>query len=478
MSAVETKHKAFTAFYSKYKKMRDVFLGDETLKANAKLYITPLEGQTPEQYKAVIERESFENYVSATAKGISGLIFAKAPQIELPPKLKLLEDNIDLASGSIIDLAQTTVNEILEVGRAGLLVDMMQYNTMGMTVAEVQQLNIRPYIKLYTTENIINWDYDLINNHNELSLLVLSEVYNININMFEREEKIRYRVYSIEEGVCVVRIYQSNDKKAFDVVSESIPMMNGKALTFIPFVPISSEDLTIEPSNPPLLDIANINLSHWYLSVERRNALHYVGFPSIYASGVSKRQNESIQLGAGTINVFDNDKASLNYLQLSADGLGSVEKALEEKKAAMLALGARLLAPESSSQISENTMQMKTAGQRATIIQIADTVSRGITKALQYMAMWLNDSDNIIFKLNTDYNLSEMSPQMMTALFTGQQLGQLRKEDVFNALKKGEIIEESLTFEQWSGDLETQSPLDSVSIPTRTANARTNTTTN
>lgn len=40
--------------------------------------------------------------------------------------------------------------------------------------------------------------------------------------MFEREEKIRYRVYSIEEGVCVVRIYQANDKKAFDVVSESI----------------------------------------------------------------------------------------------------------------------------------------------------------------------------------------------------------------------------------------------------------------
>ena len=168
----------------------------------------------------------------------------------------------------------------------------------------------------------------------------------------------------------------------------------------------------------------------------------------------------------------------MNYLQLSADGLVSVEKALEEKKAAMLALGARLLAPESSSQISENTMQMKTAGQRATIIQIADTVSRGITKALQYMAMWLNDSDNILFKLNTDYNLSEMSPQMMTALFTGQQLGQIRKEDVFNALKKGEIIEESLTFEQWSGDLETKSPLDSVSIPTRTANARTNTTTN
>lgn len=478
MSAVETKHKAFTAFYSKWYQMRNVFDGTHSMKKNAKLYIQKLKGAEEEDYQNFIGREVFENYTKATAKGMSGLIFAKAPQIELPPKLKLLEDNIDLASSSIVDLAQTTVNEILEVGRAGLLVDMMQYNTMGMTVAEVQQLNIRPYIKLYTTENIINWDYDLINNQNELSLLVLSEIYNININMFEREEKIRYRVYSIEEGVCVLRIYQANEKKAFDVVSESIPMMNGKALTFIPFISIASEDLTIDPTNPPLLDISDINISYWWLSIEHRNGLHWIGVPKPYGKGIDMKRGESVTFGASSIDIFPRGDAEIKFAEFTGKGLSEMKEEKLEKKNAMLALGARLLAPESSSQISENTMQMKTAGQRATIIQIADTVSRGITKALQYMAMWLNDSDNIIFKLNTDYNLSEMSPQMMTALFTGQQLGQIRKEDVFNALKKGEIIEESLTFEEWSGDLETQSPLDSVSIPTRTANARTNTTIN
>ena len=138
--------------------------------------------------------------------------------------------------------------------------------------------------------------------------------------------------------------------------------------------------------------------------------------------------------------------------------MGSVEKALEEKKQAMLALGARLLAPESASQISENTMQMKTAGSRAVIIQLADTISRGIEKALTIMAMWLNDSGNIVFKLNTDYNLSEMSPQLITACIQANQVGLMPKKDVYDNLKKGEMTSYE-TFEEWSNDLETQSPL-------------------
>lgn len=462
--SVELKHKNFLAYYSKWTKCRDVFNGDEAMKKNSARYIPPLNGEasTDKTYTDVINRETFENYTKATAKGMAGLIFAKAPQIELTPKLKNIETNIDLAGNNIVDLAQTAINEILEVGRCGLLVDMLSYDTTGMSLSDVEKLNIRPYIKLYTTENIINWDTELINNQSETSLLVLQEGYTIKVSMFERKDMIRYRVYSIEEGICVCRVFENlkqGKTSTYQPVSETIPRMNGKALSFIPFISLTSEDLKIEPSNPPLLDIANINISHWYLSVERRNALHFVGFPSIYGVGLNIQKGANVNLGAGTINTFDSPNAKLEYLQLSADGLGSVEKAIEEKKQAMLALGARLLAPESSSQISENTMQMKTAGQRATIIQIADTVSRGITKALNYVSQWLGDSGENIFKLNTDYNLAEMSPQLMTALFTGQQLGQIRQEDVFNALKKGEIIDESVTFEEFQSGLQVQTPI-------------------
>ena len=117
---VNYKHQSYLNYYDKWVKCRDVFAGDEQLKKNSKRYIPKLDGQTDEQYKEVINRESFENYTGKTADGITGLIFAKNPQIEYGSKIKLIQDNIDLAGASIIDLAQTTVNEVIEVGRAGL----------------------------------------------------------------------------------------------------------------------------------------------------------------------------------------------------------------------------------------------------------------------------------------------------------------------------------------------------------------------
>lgn len=58
---------------------------------NAKLYIQKLKGAEEEDYQNFIGREVFENYTKATAKGMSGLIFAKAPQIELPLNLNYLK---------------------------------------------------------------------------------------------------------------------------------------------------------------------------------------------------------------------------------------------------------------------------------------------------------------------------------------------------------------------------------------------------
>lgn len=461
---VQNTHQNFNIFYTKWQKMRDVFSGDHQMKQNAKRYIAPLKGQEDEPYYEVINRETFENYTLATAKGITGLIFAKAPQIELQSKVNELSENIDLAGNNIVDLSQTVVNEIECVGRCGLLVDMITPQIEITSRLQEDLMNLRPYIKLYTTENIINWDTQLIDNRAELSFLVLCEPYTVR-NGFVHLAKVRYRVYEIEDGICIARIFENmatdNQKDNFQQVGIDItPKMNGKTINYIPFVSITSDKLSIEPHNPPLLDLADINISHWYLNVERRNALHWIGFPSVYGSGIAEhRKGETIELGAGTINIFREANAKLNFLELSGTGLMNVEKALEEKKNAMLALGARLLAPESSSQISENTMQMKTAGNRATIILIADTVSRGIEKALSFMSAWLNEPTDNIFRLNTDYNLSEMNPQILAQIYAGKQMGILRDEDVFFNLKKGEIIDEDVTEEEYLAGKEAQSPL-------------------
>ncbi len=144
----------------------------------------------------------------------------------------------------------------------------------------------------------------------------------------------------------------------------------------------------------------------------------------------------------------------MEFLEFKGDGLQTLERKMASSKQSMAVLGARILSTDSNAQIAENTLAMKTAGERAIIISIAKTCSRGIKKALEIMAEWSGDNGTVEFKLNTDYNLSTMDAQTMNAiaLFFDRKL--LSEREIFELNKKGELIGESVIFEDHQGEIE------------------------
>lgn len=460
---VSNQHLLFKAHLEDCIKIRMVFEGDKAVKANAKTHFPPNEGVSNKTYNAIIQRSVFENFTEATAKGISGLIFAKEPTISLPTSLELLKDNIDMDDNTIVDLSQNIVNELMEVGRCGLLIDVPNIDTKGMSKPQTDALNIRAFTKLYKSETIINWKYEAINSVNKLTLLVLHEVYEDWTDDFAAEYKNRYRVYRLINNVCNVAVYEEKDKTFIATMEFKPVMANRKTINYIPFIPLTYKDISIIPVKPPLMDIANINLNYYGVAVERRNVIHFVGNPFFMGKGIQTKDDKGndkvITLGSSVAQIFWEKEADMKIVETQGTGLAFNESYLNDCKSTMAALGARLLVPEANAQISENTMQMKTAGYRATIMQIANTASRAITQALKIIAEWEGQNpDEVKLELNTDYNLSEMDAQTITALVQAWQTGAIRQEDMFKKLQKGEIIESEISFEDYKSNLEVTSP--------------------
>lgn len=463
MSVNATKS-TYDNYINDWLRVRHVFNGNKAIIQNAKNYIDPLVEQSDPDYWKMIKRGVFENFTEATAKGISGLIFAKDPQIELTPNLETLRENIDMDDNSIIDLSQNLVNELMEVGRCGLLVDTPNINTEGMTKTQTDALNIRAFAKLYKTENIINWRYETINSVNKLSLLVLAETYEDYINEFEAVTKDQYRVYSLIDNVCYVRVFRMEDKQVVLSLDAKPIKVNGSTIDYIPFIPLTYKDISIEPVKPPLMDIADVNLAYYRLSVDRNEALHYV-IPVRYGRGIQLQKDEKVKFGYSDTPIFSNPQAEIMISEYQGQGLAPLENQLNDYKTTMAAMGARLLVADSNAQVSENTMQMKTAGYRATIMQIANTASRGLTQALKIIAEWEKENpDKIKIELNTDYNLSEMDAPTITALVTSWQTGAIRQEDMFKKLQKGEVIDSEVTFEDYQATIENNLTLDTAII--------------
>ena len=464
VNKVSNQHLLFQSHLEDCIKMRTVFEGDKAIKKNAEIYVPKNKGVDKADYNAIIQRSVFENFTEATAKGISGLIFAKEPTISLPTSLELLKDNIDMDDNTIVDLSQNIVNELMEVGRCGLLIDVPNINTKGMTKPQTDALNIRAFTKLYKSETIINWRYESINSVNKLTLLVLHEVYEDWTDRFTSTLKNRYRVYSLIDNVCYVEVYEQNDKVFENTMEMKLVIVKGSTINYIPFIPLTYKDISIIPIKPPLMDIANINLNYYGVAVERRNVIHFVGNPFFMGKGINTRDDKgnalTITLGSSIAQIFQEPNADMKIVETQGTGLAFNESYLNDCKSTMAALGARLLVPEANAQISENTMQMKTAGYRATIMQIANTASRGITQALKIIAEWEGQNpDEVKLELNTDYNLSEMDAQTITALVTAWQTGAIRQEDMFKKLQKGEVIEGGVSFDDFKSNLEVASPI-------------------
>ncbi len=475
--AVDTQHEDYTNSVATWQFCRDMIAGDDAVKAKKETYVPRLSEQDDTQYLAMLNRPVYEGYTSRTLDGMTGLIFSKAPAVEAPESLKLSFDNIDLAGKTLTDLAQDTVEDVFATDRVGLLVDRASVDTKGMTNGEVEALKLRPFIKAYPTESIINWKYDSINNQQVLSLVVLKESKEKWSDEFTSEKETIYRVLSLEKGIYRVRIFENQTKgegknavTQWIATSDIYPKMNNAPMTEIPFIGITSTSLGLDVKKPPLYDMAKVNLTHFKTNVEYYHGMHFTALPTPYMTGYQSDDDEEIKIGSTSILTLSDPSATLGYLEFSGDGLGTLEREKTNQKETMVVLGSNMLQSDKKTAEAENTVAMRNAGQNASIVSVADTVSRGIELALNIANKWNSSLEKVTYKLNTDYNLIKLDAQSLTAYVQAWLSGAMSHEELFLNLQKGELIKESKTFEEHQTQIEEETPNLSEPPATTTPN--------
>ncbi|MEO1059437.1 MAG: hypothetical protein AAFY28_21225, partial [Actinomycetota bacterium] len=137
-------------------KCRDVALGEEAVQAAGERYLPRLGGQDLADYDAYRRRAGFYNATRRTIDGLAGLIFRKSPVVSAPTAAEAWLADIDLAGTPFARLAETVVEEVLTVTRAGLLVDMPRATDEIVTRADAAQSNMRPFARAYRAEDILD----------------------------------------------------------------------------------------------------------------------------------------------------------------------------------------------------------------------------------------------------------------------------------------------------------------------------------
>lgn len=471
MPGVETKHKTYEVLTPKWERCRDTSLGTDEVKARGTRYLPALDShqRKPEKYSEYILRALYYNAVGRTIDGLAGAIFQKAPSITVPDVATVEEDIKDITlNGQPLEMfALGATREYLTTGRYGILVDM----------ASEEAVTQRPYWVGYRAEDIVNWRFEKMGGDQELSLVVLREFVDEPDpnDQFVVKPQIQYRVLRLStEGIYTQQVYKEKlgsdgePRLQKEYVGGEVltPVRRGEPLNFIPF------SLPWIVPNPPLLDLVDINLSHYRGSADLKHGLHYTALPTPWVAGHNDT-SKPLAIGSGTAWSLEKD-GKAGMLEFTGQGLGAIREDLQEMQRQMATLGARLL--EEAPRYAETALSvsMRHASDYATLRTIAQVVEQQLTFSLQIHCWWVG-TESLVADVEADIELNKVfydqsvSADELRALLLALQANTISFKTFYARLKNTGWTREGVTHEEELEEIEKQPPIIGVTAEQRAA---------
>ena len=474
---VNSTHPDYDATAAAWLQARDVFAGEEAVKAAGIRFLPRLDSQSDPEYAAYKARASFFNATARTAEGFLGLIFRREPSVKLTGAgskeqgagktglalaLAAFAEDVDLMGTSLYGYSKNVVSEVITVGRAGTLID---WEHEGLS---------RAYVVHYKAEDILNWRMGLINGRNVVTLLVLKEVVPTAMGEGEGEDEFEFelveqiRVLKLAESQgqsaereYVVEVWQEEredkgrrGKKKWVLVESRIPLRLGKPLPLIPFVFHGPRHSLPHIEKLPLADIIAVNLDHYRLNADYKHGLHFTALPTAWVSGFDK--GAELRIGSSTAWQTETVGATAGFLEFKGSGLETFERAMDRDERLMAILGSRMLeAPKRVGETAE-AIELRQSGENSVLMTLALSVSDSVSQVLRWVYWWNSTEalpedvgeDVVLLQLNTDFTARGLSSEEITSIVSAWQAGAISQATMFDLFRRGEVLPVGRTDEE------------------------------
>lgn len=413
---VDSVHPMYAARSAQWKKCRDVFEGEDAIKHAGTRYLPKLKGQSAQDYRTYKDRALFYSILSKTVSSLTGLAATKAPEYDVPDSLK---KQFDGSSQTAFDeLYVLGLSELLLQSRVGIFIDFPAGGG-------------EPYPSIYAAEDILNWRVD---EDGKPTLVVLREMAE-NVSSsdeFETDLACVYRVLRLDSGKYIQEVYDEDL-----TLVDSIPY---RAFDEIPFIAVHPFGIGFRDYKPQMLDIANINISHYRTSADLEHGRHFTGLPTPVIIGAST--DVPMFIGSTKFLVIPNHQAKAQYLEFTGQGLQSLEKAMSEKMTLLASLSARLLDNSARGSEAAEAVKLRYSSESSSLATNVKAMEVAIRTAYRFLAQAnREDPDSVKLTLSTQFMDSPMTAAELTALFNGLLGGAISVETLVYNLKRGQRMD-------------------------------------
>lgn len=393
----------------------------------------PLEDQ--EVYQSRLETSVLLPVYTETVKNLVGKVFARpitlkeTEESKVPENVKKVLLSIDSEDRSFNALAMEAAKMAIHYGISYLLVDAAPAKGDTQAVSPT-----RPYITLINPRNILGWKSDDAGNLTQ-----------VRIRSWATEDDGEYGVKQVE----IITVLYTDLWKKYKQVNNSFEFFDegDNALGKIPLIPIYGKRTGFMTAEPPLLELAHLNIKHWQSQSDQDNILHVARVPLLVTTGAQNVDGVA-EISVGSRIDLPGD-ADMKYVEHTGAAIKAGQESLDNLVEQMRMVGARMTEVRNGAVKTATQANEEASDNKSQLAVIAENIRDAFNIALSLIAEWLGDKSGNggEVDLNTDIDNDNAPIESLTILDKMVANGALSRQTLFSEAKRRGLIDESLTWE-------------------------------
>ena len=446
MSLVSNVGAEMTGLHLKTNIIDDLLGGTLSMRAAGQKYLFKMPLENKEAYENRLNRSTLYPALSETLAQMCGRVFYSPINVSNVDK-KIVEDilpDVDTEGNALDVFASQWFYAALAYGVSFVLVD---YTKTGeaKTKADEKALGARPYLVHIKPQNVLGIKYDRINGNKVMTQFRYKEFVTEEDGEFATKVVEQINVYEIGR----VRKYKpqsdGNGKSSFIEIENIEVKANGAPLTFIPIVPfITKKTGHFALGEPPLMELANLNIKHWQSQSDQDNLLNTARVPLLVRIGVT--DDSTVKIGNSIVDLPAG--ADLRYVEHTGSAIAAGQKSLNELETQMRVAGAKLL-EKADMAMTESQARDEQNKEISALRLYANRFEDALDLVLEYVGVWLGieskEVGNVEISGNIDGNLDPNAS--MDSVIKLQSAGIISKQTTFEEAKRRGLISDNVNWE-------------------------------
>jgi len=451
-------HPDFAGLEAKRHICRTLMGGTTAMREAYTLYLPREPEEHDKDYRARLERSFLYNGFRRTILNLTGRIFKKTVTVDADDQMlgwlnDVTNDGRDLVTFGI-NITHTGMSE----GIAYIFVDYTQTHDVE-TRADELDLSPRPYMVEISPGDLYYWRYEETASGHELMEVRWRESY---IDGYERKDQIR--VWYSNGNWEVYREIDTEDAQSKTWVEWS---SGQSGLPGIPIVAIYFGDrLCAMGGDPPLRDLAEVNVAHWQSSSDQRWVLHIARVPMLFIKGIQSQAGAPATVVVGVnrhVSALD-PQADMKWIEHSGASINAGRQDLKDLEGQMAAMGIELLLPNRPGQMTATGHALNKTAEESTLQVIAKAVKRGLEEAIGWMYAWAKqDVDRVEIGMETDHEFLVLDGGELNVLANARAMRDISRRAYLEELRRRGIVIDTFDFDDDLKKLEGEEQFEKLS---------------